>query len=742
MRKMILWLALSSVLTLGKADVGDLLITEISVVPFGAEFIEIHNKGTTTVDLSNVYLTDATFANGAAFYYKIVTGNGGGGGYYDFNARFPDGATIEAGGYQTISVNGSAEFFSALGVNPTYELYEDGATADSIPDMRPATPNSIATPTSTSSAVCPGSQTSCPSGLTDSGEIVILYTWDGVSDLVQDLDYVVWGDKAEAVDKTGVSIDGPDADSTSSTYLADTAIASQIAIAGGAHAAGMTWQRNDLNEGAEVKTGGNGYVSTSSTNADTIFSNGFEAPNSNQSGHNETSENTNVTFTEAAPTPNAETGGMPPANAPNILINEVDAVGSVEFVEIYGDANASLNNVKVVFYDGNTNQVYNVLGLSGLSTNSSGYLLIGDASLNPDVTLPANSIQDGADAVAIYFTTDAVNIGDNLTATGIVDAFVYDSGQADDADLLALLNASQPQIDENGNGNAATESNARCPNGAGGVLNTATYQQVSPTPGIVNNSCSSNYYAAVTPAVEANPALLRSTLHDIIDNHNAGSYSQAWTILSFADEDPTDSSKVRMVYSNESLTWQGGGQQAYNREHTWPKSYGFSSSGLTPHNDTHHLMLSNKDYNSRRGNLYFDDCTSQFCSNSGLTTVLNHGVGGPGEDNVRDGNVFQVWNFRKGDIARAMFYMDVRYSGDIGGEPDLILTDNTSLIDGGSTYMGKLTTLCEWHYADPVDTIEQQRNEVIFSYQENRNPFIDHPEWAAKVFAECAAVAP
>ena len=45
-----------------------------------------------------------------------------------------------------------------------------------------------------------------------SGEVVILYTWDGASDLVQDIDYAVWGDKVEGVDKSGVGVDGPDAD--------------------------------------------------------------------------------------------------------------------------------------------------------------------------------------------------------------------------------------------------------------------------------------------------------------------------------------------------------------------------------------------------------------------------------------------------------------------------------------------------------------------------------------------------
>ena len=120
-------------------------------------------------------------------------------------------------------------------------------------------------------------------GLTNGGEVVVLYYWNGQSDLVTDLDYAVWGDKDEAVDKTGVAIDGPDADSDTSAYLNDTAIASQDVIDTGAHSGGNSWQRDDLTEGTEVKTGGNGAE-----------------------GHDETSENLSTTWCEFTPTPGAE----------------------------------------------------------------------------------------------------------------------------------------------------------------------------------------------------------------------------------------------------------------------------------------------------------------------------------------------------------------------------------------------------------------------------------------------------
>jgi hypothetical protein len=95
-------------------------------------------------------------------------------------------------------------------------------------------------------------------------------------------------------------------------------------------------------------------------------------------------------------------------------------------------------------------------------------------------------------------------------------------------------------------------------------------------------------------------------------------------------------------------------------------------------------------------------------------------------------------------------YMDVRYEGGTHGvtgasEPDLILTDDLQLIAGSNTgsdepvgYMGILSALLEWHEQDPVDWIEFQHHEAVASFQGNRNPFIDHPEWVACVFKnEC-----
>lgn len=266
-----------------------LLLSEIVVTPSAGEFIEIHNPNPVSVDLSNVYITDATAAN--VFYYNIVTGDltsTGGGGSGDFSARFPDGASIAAGAYQTVSLSGSAAFNTEYGFVPDYELFEDDATADAIPDMRAALPGSI----------------NSQGGLSNGGEMVILFTWDGVSDLVTDLDYAIWGDQAEAVDKTGISIDGPDTDADASSYLDDTAIASQDVVAAAGHSIGNSFQRDDLSEGNEIKVGGNGAQ-----------------------GHDETSEDLSATWCEAVVSPGQASDCNPPppfaCGAPTTLIHAI-----------------------------------------------------------------------------------------------------------------------------------------------------------------------------------------------------------------------------------------------------------------------------------------------------------------------------------------------------------------------------------------------------------------------------------
>jgi endonuclease I len=259
------------------------------------------------------------------------------------------------------------------------------------------------------------------------------------------------------------------------------------------------------------------------------------------------------------------------------------------------------------------------------------------------------------------------------------------------------------------------------------------------------------YYNSVDATTSST---LRSTLHPVIDDHTRFPYTSSstdtWNILADADEDPNNTSNIIDLYKNASYTKITGGNGAYNREHSWPKSLGFPDDGSSnyPYTDCHHLFAADTNYNSSRSNKPFGDCNSG-CSEK--TTNATNGRGGgsgvySGNSNWTTGSgasgTWQTWSGRKGDVARAMFYMDIRYEGGSHGgtghsEPDLRLTDTESLIASSSTgnnesiaYMGLLSVLLQWHEDDPVDVYEMYHNDMVATYQGNRNPFVDNPDWA------------
>ncbi|MCG8406401.1 MAG: endonuclease [Phycisphaerales bacterium] len=248
---------------------------------------------------------------------------------------------------------------------------------------------------------------------------------------------------------------------------------------------------------------------------------------------------------------------------------------------------------------------------------------------------------------------------------------------------------------------------------------------------------------------------MRDSVHGVIDDHTRFPYTSSatdtWDILDDADEDPNNSSNVLDIYKNASYTKEGGGNSNYQREHSWPKSYGFpkDNSSNYPYTDCHHLFIANGSYNSSRSNRPYDTCDGT-CSEK--TTEVNNGQGGGsgtylGNSNWTASGIWETWIGRRGDVARAMFYMDVRYEGGTHGgtsasEPDLILTDNDTLIVSDTSenksvaYMGMLSVLLDWHLDDPVDDVERDRNDVVYTHQGNRNPFIDHPEWVECIFED------
>ncbi|MCC7431051.1 lamin tail domain-containing protein, partial [bacterium] len=248
-------LSLFSIQILNAQTPDHLVITEVAAQPTNGEFIEIHNPTSSPINLSNYYLSDSKN------YYNLpattTTGSG------EFIARFPN-VEIAAGAYLTIAANTAEKYFANYGTNPDFKMVSDTTTL--VTQMISPFSSAIAT----------------NSGLGNSNELVVLFFWDGTSELVKDVDYVFWG-SSDTVDKSGVTIG-------SSTYANDTAVSNQVAISTTVHANGSTWQRyNPPKEFGETLTGGNGIT-----------------------GNNETSETLSASFGVGAPTLKSASTISPP----------------------------------------------------------------------------------------------------------------------------------------------------------------------------------------------------------------------------------------------------------------------------------------------------------------------------------------------------------------------------------------------------------------------------------------------
>ncbi|MEU6823429.1 endonuclease [Streptomyces atriruber] len=212
---------------------------------------------------------------------------------------------------------------------------------------------------------------------------------------------------------------------------------------------------------------------------------------------------------------------------------------------------------------------------------------------------------------------------------------------------------------------------------------------------------------------------LKSALHTIISEQTKLSYDDVWDALKTTDEDPANSSNVILLYSGTSRgkSSSGGDQGDWNREHVWAKSHGDFGTATGPGTDIHHLRPEDVTVNSIRGNKDFDNGGSEV-------------EGAPG--NLTDGDSFEPRDAVKGDVARMILYMGVRYDGE-SSFPDL--EPNDKVDNGSAPAIGRLSVLKKWSDEDPPDAFEKNRNQVIFDkFQHNRNPFIDHPEWVEEVY--------
>jgi endonuclease I len=261
---------------------------------------------------------------------------------------------------------------------------------------------------------------------------------------------------------------------------------------------------------------------------------------------------------------------------------------------------------------------------------------------------------------------------------------------------------------------------------------------------------------------------LRTTLHTLIENHTVFPYTRGskpgdekhkvdtWDIIALADEHPENDGQVLDIYLNGSFTRQLKGFTVsfrYDREHSWPKSLGFKKDTKKnpAYSDCHHLFAAYQPYNASRSNKPYGESSVSLeeIEDVKRPTNLNVERGGTegNEANYTPETVWETWIGRRGDVARAMFYMELRYDGHVEEkrkEPDLKLTDSIELVTkhndawetGDDAYMGLKSVLLSWHREDPVDDLERRHNTIVYLFQGNRNPFIDHPEWVEVLFAD------
>ncbi|MBR3709408.1 MAG: endonuclease [Bacteroidales bacterium] len=220
---------------------------------------------------------------------------------------------------------------------------------------------------------------------------------------------------------------------------------------------------------------------------------------------------------------------------------------------------------------------------------------------------------------------------------------------------------------------------------------------------------------------------LKTALHDIIKDHHVVSYNGL--INAFAYTDCKPNGKIWDIYSNIEYSPSTGlcGEyedegDCWNREHTWPQSW-FNES-TTPRSDLFHVYPTDGFVNGQRSNYPYGEV------NRPIYTSGNGSKLGPCVTSGYSGRVFEPIDEYKGDIARGYFYMSVRYYSEDSDWGTSGMTNKSEILPWA------MNMLLRWSDEDPVSDKEIARNNAVYGYQNNRNPFIDHPEYAHMIWDE------
>lgn len=235
------------------------------------------------------------------------------------------------------------------------------------------------------------------------------------------------------------------------------------------------------------------------------------------------------------------------------------------------------------------------------------------------------------------------------------------------------------------------------------------------------------------PASGLEGEALQSALHGIIDDHESISYEDIWLAFYTTDDRPdgfvwdmySDVPGGTPPYLYTFFDDEGGSAsaegQGYNRKHSWPKSWFGDQAPMNT--DLFHIVPTDIYVNNRRGNFPYGEVASP------TWTSLNGSRLGPCSWPGYSGTVFEPIDAFKGDFARNYFYMATRYYGEDAAWPS-----GNGMTDGAQLLEWAEGMLIAWHLSDPVGAKELDRNEAVYAIQENRNPFIDHPEYVLMMY--------
>lgn len=262
--------------------------------------------------------------------------------------------------------------------------------------------------------------------------------------------------------------------------------------------------------------------------------------------------------------------------------------------------------------------------------------------------------------------------------------------------------------------------------------------------GTDNAFAATDYYSSITAT--SGTALL-GQLHDLITTTHKKytSYEDCSSPSYVVQTDRGSTSNYVMEFYSQidmSKSWGSGSVGTWNREHVWCKSLSnnlwktVKNSTKNAGSDMHHIRPAESGLNSTRGNNKFGVVQNgEAAYTKGGTVALGGYVGG---------GTFEPLDNVKGDVARIVMYVYTHYNtySNVGGttngsgSADCFGTLKFTNVVSASSESAAIAMLLEWNELDPVDDIERNRNEAVYEIQGNRNPFIDDPDYANKIWDE------